>query len=559
MKRHALILALAALVVAAPTAGRTQEQDLARRLTEAACSVPTELLVRTWRGHRSDRSGDLELLPAEPDFIGHGGLPHSGPWDYVGSVPLLWYGPGFIRPQGEIDRPVTLADVAPTQGELVGFPFDGPDGAPLTEALEPGAGRPRLVVVVVWDGAGRNVLAAWPKAWPELRGMIDRGTWYDHAEVGSSPPSTAQIHATIGTGAFSRNHGLVSHRLRIGDRLTDPWEAGSRYLTAATFADLYDRHEGNRPIVGTLATVAIQVGMMSHGSLWGGGDRDIAVLREREGAATLGAEGISWNLTSNVAPYYRVPDYVNDLPPITDYYDETDRQDGRADGRWHELQLDDASAEEALLTPARIPFQTRLIEEVVEREGFGADEVPDLLFVNYKLIDEIGHRYSMNSVEMRDSIEAQDADLRALVDLLNEHVGEGNWVMALTSDHGHTPDPNVSGATVISPGAIADVVQAEFDTDGDDTRIVEFTQPSNMFVDIDEMEQNGATLEEIAGFLLTVTKGELGGDQFPVPAQVADEPALLAAYPADMLEDLPCLQGMIPDHGSKGTAPPAQG
>ncbi len=559
MTRRILVLALAVLVVAAPSAALTQEQDLTQRLTEAACSVPTELLVRTWRGHRADRSGDIEILPAEPAFVGHGGLPHSGPWDYVSRVPLLWYGPGFIRPQGEVDRLVTLADIAPTQGELVGFPFDAPDGAPLTEALEPGAARPRLVVVVVWDGAGRDVLAAWPKAWPKLRGMIERGTWYEHAEVGSSPPSTAQIHATIGTGAFSRTHGLVSHRLRIGDRLTDPWEAGSRYLTAATFADLYDRHEGNRPLVGTLATVAIQLGMMSHGSLWGGGDRDIAVLREREGAATLGAEGLSWNLTSNVAPYYRLPGYVNDLPPISDYFDEADRQDGTADGHWHDIELEGAGAEELLLTPARIPFQTRLIEEVVEREGFGADEVPDLLYINYKLIDEIGHRFSMNSVEMRDSLSAQDAELPALVDLLNEHVGQGNWVMALTADHGHTPDPNVTGATVISPGAIAEVVQAEFDTDGDDTRIVEFTQPTNMFVDIDEMEQNGATLEEISGFLLSVTKGEVGGEQYPVSPEVADEPAVLAVYPADMLEQLPCLQGLIPDHGSKGAAAPDQG
>jgi hypothetical protein len=557
--RRVFVLALAVLVVAAPSAALTQEQDLTQRLTEAACSVPTELLVRTWRGHRPDRSGDIELLTAEPDFIGHGGLPHSGPWDYVSQVPLLWYGPGFIRAQGEVDRPVTLADIAPTQGELVGFPFDAPDGAPLTEALEPGAPRPKLVVVVVWDGAGRDVLAAWPKAWPKLRGMIEQGTWYEHAEVGSSPPSTAQIHATIGTGAFSRTHGLVSHRLRIGDRLTDPWEAGSRYLTAATFADLYDRHEGNRPLVGTLATVAIQLGMMSHGSLWGGGDRDIAVLREREGAATLGAEGLSWNLTSNVAPYYRLPGYVNDLPPISDYFDQADRQDGAADGRWHEIVLEEAGIEELLLTPARIPFQTRLIEEVVEREGFGADEVPDLLYINYKLIDEIGHRYSMNSVEMRDSLAAQDAELPALVDLLNEQVGQGNWVMALTADHGHTPDPNVSGATVISPGAVADVVQAEFDTDGDDSRIVEFTQPTNMFVDIDEMEQNGATLEEISGFLLSVTKGEVGGEQYPVSSEVAGEPAFLAVYPADMLEQLPCLQGLIPDHGSKGAAAADQG
>src|SRR5687768_8145461 len=180
MKRTAMSLLVGLVVLVAPTSAITQEQALRERLQRSACAVPAELLVRTWRGHRADRGGDLELLPQEPDFVGHGGLPHSGPWDYVGEVPLLLYGPGHIEAQGAVDRAVTLADIAPTEGELVGFPFDAPDGSPLSEALLPeaqGSGeRPKLVVVVVWDGAGRAVLDEWPKAWPELKATIERGT-----------------------------------------------------------------------------------------------------------------------------------------------------------------------------------------------------------------------------------------------------------------------------------------------------------------------------------------------------------------------------------------------
>ena len=549
---------LGAVVVLTITLGLTpagsQEADLEERLRAKACRVPLELLVRAAHGHRADRSGDIDILPAEPDFVGHGGLPHSGPWDYVGKVPMLWYGPGYIRAQGSVPRTVTLADIAPTQGALVRYPFAAPDGEVMHEALVPEAEcpdePPRLVVVVVWDGAGRNVLSTWPNAWPELTKLIDGGTWYEHAEVGSSPPSTAQIHATIGTGAFSKHHGLVAHQFRIGNRLATPWEAGPAYLMLPTFADLYDRANGNRPLVGTLATVAIQLGMMGHGSFWGGGDQDIAVLRELEGAATLGAEGLSWNLTKPVQPYYRVPSYVNDLPPITEYYDEVDLLDGRADGMWHELHLSEANVEEALRTPARIPWQTRLVQEVIDREGFGADDTPDLLFVNYKLIDEVGHQDSMNSVQMRDSVRSQDADLPELVDMLNDQVGEGRWVMALTADHGHTPDPTVTDATVISPILVADAIQARFDHDGDDVRIVEFTQPTHVFIDRDELREQGATLEEVAAYLLTLTKGQLQSPDFPAPLGVEDEPAFLAAYPSAMLEDLPCVQDALADEAA---------
>ena len=549
---------LGAVVVLTITVGLTpagsKEADLEDRLRAKACRVPLELLVRAAHGHRADRSGDIDILPAEPDFVGHGGLPHSGPWDYVGKVPMLWYGPGYIRAQGSVPRTVTLADIAPTQGALVRYPFAAPDGDVMHEALVPEAERsdepPRLVVVVVWDGAGRNVLSTWPNAWPELSKLIEGGTWYEHAEVGSSPPSTAQIHATIGTGAFSKHHGLVAHQFRIGNRLATPWEAGPAYLMLPTFADLYDRANGNRPLVGTLATVAIQLGMMGHGSFWGGGDQDIAVLRELEGAATLGAEGLSWNLTKPVQPYYRVPSYVNDLPPITEYYDGVDLLDGRADGMWHELHLSEANVEEALRTPARIPWQTRLVQEVIDREGFGADDTPDLLFVNYKLIDEVGHQDSMNSVQMRDSVRSQDADLPELVDMLNDQVGEGRWVMALTADHGHTPDPTVTDATVISPILVADAIQARFDHDGDDVRIVEFTQPTHVFIDRDELREQGATLEEVAAYLLTLTKGQLQSPDFPAPLGVEEEPAFLAAYPSAMLEDLPCVQDALADEAA---------
>ena len=220
----ALTAAVVAIVgFAVPAASQEAPDALERELIATACAVPPLLLERTLRGYRPDRAGELQLLPEEPDFVGHGGLPHSGPWDYISQVPLLWYGPGQVPAVGEVDRRVTLADVAPTQGELIGFDFPAPDGAPLREVVaERAAEPPAVIVVVVWDGAGTAVLEEHPDAWPNLRGLIDRGVWYTRAEVGSSPPSTAQIHATIGTGAFSATHGLIAHRFRVGDALVDP-------------------------------------------------------------------------------------------------------------------------------------------------------------------------------------------------------------------------------------------------------------------------------------------------------------------------------------------------
>ncbi|MGH2526127.1 MAG: alkaline phosphatase family protein, partial [Actinomycetota bacterium] len=75
------------------------------------------MLLRTWRGVRLDRSGDVQIIPIEPNFVS-GGLTHATPFDYTQEVPVLLYGPGFVRP-GIYDAPITLADVAPTTAALL--------------------------------------------------------------------------------------------------------------------------------------------------------------------------------------------------------------------------------------------------------------------------------------------------------------------------------------------------------------------------------------------------------------------------------------------------------
>ncbi len=532
------VLALALLVGGAvgaeaqsPAPGSVRDRDL----VQTACSLPHEWLVRTWHGYRSDRSPELQIVPIEPNFVGSG-LPHVGPWDYVQRIPMLWYGPGHVPAVGEVDRPVTLADVAPTQAELLGFPFRAPDGAPMREAIAGNPDPPKLVVTFVWDAAGMNVLERWPEDWPFLRSLIPRGVWYTNATLGTTPTSTAQTHATIGTGAFPRNHGLTGHQLRIGGRIGTPWEAGPVYLIEPTLADLYDRAMGNRPLVGMLGTVAIHLGMMGHGAAWGGGERDLAVVRQKIGAETLGAEGFEWNLPPRLQHFYRFPRYVNDVPGFEEDVRAVDAADGRIDGRWRDNDIDQLL--QGFETPARIPYQERVLESIVEREGFGADEVPDLLFVNHKMIDYISHVWTMDSPEMQDAVRAEDAALRRLVAFLDRQVGRGEWVLVLTADHGAIPDPKVTGAIAIPSIALASGINAAFDRDGDDRRIVQLVQPTQIFIDETELRQSGGTLEDVARWVMGLTKGDVASG---LPPGEADDPIFQAAFPSRLLSELPCL------------------
>ena len=512
----------------------------ARALAKTACeNTSHEVLLRTWRGVRLDRSGDVQIVPKDPNFV-NGGLTHATPFDYTQDVPLLLYGPGYVRP-GEYDQPITLADLAPTVGALLKFPFDTADGDAQGQALLPESERdlPRLVITLVWDSAGTDVLERWPDDWPYLASLRPQGAWFTDASVGASPSNTPIGHATIGTGTFPNSHGFVDEYIRINGRLQKPNENGPGFLLDPTLADLYDLAMGNEPKVGAIATLAAHIMMMSHGSQWGGGDRDIAITREKEFAETAGAESVSWNLTTDMRPFYALPSYVNDLPPLSDYVDDVDRADGALDGMWRNNDIQQLS--DGFDTPARTPFQETLIESVIESEGFGADDVPDLLFLNYKAIDTIGHLFSADGIEMSDAVKTQDDTLQRLVDFLNATVGEGEWVMAVTADHGTQRDPETSGAFMIDINKLETGLTATFDADDDGVPLVQKVRPTEIWVDRAELAENGFTLAQVSQWFLDLTQQDTYKNQnHPLPGHEGDT-VFAAALPSSILSRLPCL------------------
>ena len=124
-----------------------------------------------------------------------------------------------------------------------------------------------------------------------------------------------------------------------------------------------------------------------------------------------------------------------------------DQADGQLDGKWRDNDM------EGLLqgfdTPARTPYQQRVVEEVIREEGFGADDVPDLLYLNFKEIDYVSHVWSMDSPEMLDAV-AQD---RAMKDLVTSSTAGGHGQVG-DGAHGRPridADPAASGGSRSRP------------------------------------------------------------------------------------------------------------
>jgi hypothetical protein len=345
-------------------------------------------------------------------------------------------------------------------------------------------------------------------------------------------------HATIGTGAFPVHHGFADVYVRIDGRLQEPNAIGPWTLLEPTLADVFDVSMGNTPLVGTVATLSEQLMMMGQGSAWPGGDRDLAVTRVREGASTSGAESDRWNLANAMTPYYELPAYANEgiLDP---FVTELDSADGALDGRWRQNDIESLAA--GFDTPARTPYEEDLVEQLIVREGFGADEVPDLLFVNFKVTDTIGHRYSADGIEMADAVAGQDAALGRLVGFLDEHVGPGAWMLALVADHGTQPDPDASGAFMISADRIRAGLAETFDADDDGIPLVQKLRPSQIWLDRTELAENGFTVDQVSRWLLELTQADTATPADPPEPGHEHDPVFDAALPSTDLAGLSCL------------------
>jgi predicted AlkP superfamily pyrophosphatase or phosphodiesterase len=359
------------------------------------------------------------------------------------------------------------------------------------------------------------------------------GAHVEGAVVGSSPSITPAIHATMSTGVFPRRHGVTGIAVRdddgsiVGAFTPSPNVVGvpvqpGLTLRTTTIADLWDRAHDNKPKVGLIAAGNYPLGLLGRGASLRGGDKDLALF---------GDHGSGW---VSDARYYRKPSYVNvETPGPRAFVPRLDRRDGRADGRWrgHDLSSTDIGN-----TPAAATWEIRTATAVMEREGFGADRLTDLMYLHFKSPDHVGHRWNMISPEMHDVLRSVDSAIAELVRWLRENIGEGGFVVAVTADHGQTPLDR--GGWPINREEILADIQARFDHVSDDLGIIQRTSASSLFSNLAEMRANGIEPEHVASFLsrYTIADNHPADERLPARfAPRADERLFSAVFPGRKL------------------------
>jgi predicted AlkP superfamily pyrophosphatase or phosphodiesterase len=87
-------------------------------------------------------------------------------------------------------------------------------------------------------------------------------------------------------------------------------------------------------------------------------------------------------------------------------------------------------------TPFANTFTFDMAKQAVENEKLGMRDVTDLLAISISSTDYIGHSFGPNSIESEDDYLRLDLDIADFLQFLDSKLGEGNYLLFLSADHG---------------------------------------------------------------------------------------------------------------------------
>jgi hypothetical protein len=492
MRRPALLWFVLALTAASCKSAGSRPASSAPASSAGRAAV-TAAQREAWlqqfaRGYFPGRSGQLFLISREGEFLVDRNplyaFMHGSPWPYDTHIPLLLYGPPFIKPLVSKER-VSQQHVVPTLAALLGTaPPATAIARPLREALVPATTPPRVVALLVLDGTRADYLDTYRDVMPTVSRLRAGGAWFSEAHVSSVPTLTAVGHANLGTGAEPRTHGLAVNYLfnRVSgksqeayDRL-DPGE-----MLALTLADVWNiQTDGKAVILGQGGAIRAVAGLVGHGGCVVNGRPVRAASYSTAGDGT-------WETNPTC---YAMPEA---LKPFTArrYWTE-------AGGTWMGHDIASASTFRASALFQR--FEGDALAAVLESEPIGADDIPDLVLVNMKGPDYVGHAYGPASPEIKETLAEADRQIARALQIIERKAGAGRFAVAITADHGMPGEPPPGGRRYLDD--IVKRIDARFSPAGG-TVVQFFNDAANNEIHLDtaKLRALNVSLRDVAAFL----------------------------------------------------------
>jgi predicted AlkP superfamily pyrophosphatase or phosphodiesterase len=281
--------------------------------------------------------------------------------------------------------------------------------------------RPKLVVGIVVDQMRWDYLSRYYDQFGDdgFKRLIKKGYSCDNCLINYMPTITAIGHSSAYTGSTPALHGICGNDFFIGDSAvyccgdksvdpvgTDNRKRGCmspRNLLATTIGDQLRLHtDFQSKVVGVSYKDRAAI-------LPAGRSSDHAYWLDYENGQFI------------TSTYYRT-----ELPEWAKAYNKELKKN-------KELQK---VGKDVGLYPLCGHITTDMAIAALKGERLGKGKVTDMLCVSYSQTDVIGHKWSTRGEHTDEAYLELDKDLARLLKALDNQVGEGNYLLFLTADHG---------------------------------------------------------------------------------------------------------------------------
>ena len=344
-----------------------------------------------------------------------------------------------------------------------------------------------LVVQITIDGLRGDIPMRFADRLPEggFHQLIHEGVWCTQTFYRHSTTFTAVGHATLFTGADPSEHGLVAN---------DWYDRG----TGKKVYCVRDESAPPIPVAGASGEASKEGRSPKKlkGSTWGdqlklatGGESKVFSVSIKDRGAVLpgGHSGTAYWYDPKsggfqTSDYYMdaYPEWVDswnrdqhafeyrgkkwELLEDSNAYSALDRDNREIEGNIEGLgttlpkdlsRLSDENLLNALrFTPFGDEITLDFATKLVEQEGLGRDETPDLLAISLSCLDYVNHVYGPESLESEDHFFRLNRMLGEFFSSLDERIGRENVMIVLCSDHGFAPIPEYAGRLRIPSGVL---------------------------------------------------------------------------------------------------------
>lgn len=325
--------------------------------------------------------------------------------------------------------------------------------------------RPKLIVTIVADQMRWDYLYRYYDRYTDkgFKRLMNDGFRCENAMINHLPAYTAPGHATIYTGSVPSVHGIAGNNWH-DNQTGRAWycvedtavqsvggsrEAGKmspKNLLASTIADelklATNRQSRTYGIALKDRGSILPAGHLANGAYWFD-DSTGNLITSSYYADTLPSWLQDFNQKELPGKHLKKPwtllyppaTYRQSLPDENPY--EGALKGGTASFP-HNADSGKSSKNYGLLRmiPAGNTYTFQAAKACIRGEKLGRKGNPDFLAISLSATDYIGHIFTPNSMEIEDTYLRLDKDLAAFLSFLDEYIGEGNYLLMLTADHG---------------------------------------------------------------------------------------------------------------------------